>query len=124
MKTIQAFFINAKEQTVTQMEIKQDLQTYYDLIGCRVVDGIYLDADNFCYVDDEGLLKEQEGYFTLANFPRPFAGNGIIVGTDEEGNDVSSKLVLEEVVKNVKFYRPDELSHDLKEPFMQFMPHH
>lgn len=119
---IQAFFINAKEQTVTQMEIKQDLQTYYDLIGCRVVDGIYLDAENFCYVDDEGLLKEQEGYFALANFPRPFAGNGIIVGTDEEGNDVSSKLVLEEVRRNVKFYRPDELIHDLKEPFMQFMP--
>lgn len=43
------------------------------------------------YVDDEGLMKNPERLFAMAGAHQPFAGKGLIVGTDAEGNSIDAE---------------------------------
>jgi hypothetical protein len=54
-------------------------------------------------VDDEGLLKPQEGFFIYEGYRQPLAGNGLVLGTDEEGESVDPKMTLEELKSRVTF---------------------
>jgi len=64
------------------------------------------------YVHDEGLYHFKEGFTVNGINQAFFAGNGIITGTDDEGEIVSTKMSLEEVESFVDFkYEADPESH-------------
>ena len=66
------------------------------------------------YVDDEGLLKETNRYFSIHG--REFAGNGLIIGNNDEGESIDSTLTVEQVKDMISFL-PEGYK---KEPFFSF----
>ncbi|MBC8112529.1 MAG: hypothetical protein H7Y04_15870 [Verrucomicrobia bacterium] len=110
---VQALRVDIIAQTIVAVELKYSdvLQQLYDLIDCQTVSGFDLDDFHYCYMDDEGLLGEPEGYFMLPEFSYPIAGNAVIVGTNyRNGNDKSVKGdLLEKLRGRIIFFRAGEV---------------
>jgi hypothetical protein len=57
------------------------------------------------YVDDEGLLKPLDWFFAVKGGHQPFAGCGLVLGTDDEGETVSARIALQELKRRVLHLR-------------------
>ena len=60
------------------------------------------------YVDDEGMLANMNYFFRYTNDdfyvePVLLAGKGLIVGTNEEGEDIEPELTVEDIRSRIKF---------------------
>ena len=98
---MRAILINPFNQTIKEAVYGGDYREIYDLIGCRTFDIVSLsDADDL-YVDDEGLLKDDNRYFSWSG--RNLAGIGLILGHDDEGETIETTYDLQEVVDRVEF---------------------
>lgn len=76
----------------------------YDLLNCQCFTvATEFENRDAIYVDDEGLLCNPQHFFEYKGAHQPFAGNGLIVGTDDDGESVDAKTDIEEVRKNVRF---------------------
>ena len=66
---------------------------------------VRIDDVNSIFVDDEGLLRQNQLYFEYSASGRVFqlAGNGLILGVDDEGNSISPTLTVEDVEGKVNF---------------------
>lgn len=95
---MRAIKIDAKARTVTEIDLPKGIDAMQAAIGC----------DCFCfavswrngdtlYVDDEGLLNPCDEFFVIETGHQPFAGNGLILGSDEEGESVDAKTPLTDV---------------------------
>lgn len=56
-----------------------------------------LGGDQTLYLDDEGLLFAGRFIWRLKGYPNPLAGRGLILGTDEEGDSIPTRLTVPEV---------------------------
>ena len=56
-----------------------------------------IDDSETLYVDDEGLYAENQRFFTWDGYPKPLAGRGLILGTDEEGESIDTDMEPEDV---------------------------
>lgn len=113
MKPIKAILIDPFTETVSQVTlVDTKLQTYYHLLGCDLITIAGLADGVDMILDDEGLLKDSksQAYFKIGIGSQPFAGKGLIVGTDEEGNTVSvpENITTEKVFERVIFFKPSE----------------
>lgn len=103
---MKAILINATKKTIEEVDVPSEntLKTWYSLIGCNLVTcAFYINETDSVLVDDEGLLKQPQHFFTYEGFHQPLAGSGLVVGCDEEGETTSVKTTLEEVREKVKF---------------------
>tara|TARA_Y100000758_G_C15927983_1_gene377619 strand:+ start:78 stop:446 length:369 start_codon:yes stop_codon:yes gene_type:complete len=115
--TMKAILIDVKTQEIKEVEHDNTLQNIYDLIDCRAFDLVSIDDVNSIFVDDEGILKDNL-YFEYSGSENVFklAGNGLILGVDDEGNSISPTLTVEDVKGKVNF-----LPEGFKvEPYMEF----
>ncbi|MEA5462018.1 hypothetical protein VB796_23305 [Arcicella sp. LKC2W] len=126
-KKIKALFIDVVKQTVTSIEIKNKFSEYYPLLECQIIEPIYLENSDVIYIDEEGLLCEQEGYFRLKGYPQVYAGHGLVIGTElnkqNEKDDGNCLSTLQDILNLITFLRPDEVSGDDIEPFFDFIPY-
>ena len=101
---MKAILIDVKNQEIKEVEHDNTLQNIYDLIDCRVFDVVRIDDVNSIFVDDEGILKDNL-YFEYSGSGRVFqlAGNGLILGVDDEGDSTSPTLTVEDVEGKVRF---------------------
>lgn len=120
MKTYKAILIDSEKQEVKEIVIS-DLKSIYAGISTEknkvhCVDVVYIDnKQNFIYVDDEGLLKEN----TVFSFNNGvLAGNGIVSKTDQDGDTTDTDWTAEEVQKFVKW----KTNEERPEPQMDFVP--
>lgn len=105
-KQIKVIKVNATAHTVTEVEIEDTLEAYYREIGCELITAAYpksLTRGDCIFVDDEGLLHEPKPFFMYTGYPQPLAGNGLIVGVDEDGNTVSPKITLPQARARIWF---------------------
>lgn len=102
MQTKTGYLIDAVKRTITEVAVG-DYKTIYPLLGCECFTCVGVEDDDTIYVDDEGLLKPQENFFLYEGYPQPLAGNGLVLGTDEEGESVNPKMTLETLKGRVKF---------------------
>lgn len=108
---MKAILINAKTKEVKEVEMGRDYKEIYTQLECELfTTGAYLDAADVIYVDDEGLINGTDIFFTFEGAHQPFAGNGLIMGTDDEGESTDCKVDINEVKTKVKFYDRYELS--------------
>lgn len=136
MNTInKGFLINSKEKTITEVEIPVENGSSYNFLSkeAAIFSGLITFAaaeykdnlENTLYVDDEGLLyaKLDEinyGFEWLGNTKQNLLiGNGVIEGTNEEGEPISSNLTLLEVqlLVNFKEFTYDEIQERLNKGF-------
>lgn len=91
-KKIKGILIDSTNRTITEVEFVPKLESYYRLIGCDLIDCVQYDEHHDVVVDDEGLLKEPTNFFKIDSYDGLLAGNGIIVGVDEDGSWISHSL--------------------------------
>lgn len=104
---IKCIHIDVDKGTVNYVEIDEDdVQQYYKLIGCTCMEVAYvrlLEPYDVVYVDEEGLLKGPVNYFWLKGHQQPFAGSGLIVGTNEEGVSCDVTTDIHRIRRNIFF---------------------
>ena len=99
-----AYFIDATNRTVEVVKIQQPgrLQEYYKLIGCDLVEaGARLPNEDCIYIDEEGLLVDNEFGFLVNG--QPLMGNGVWIGTTEGGRDRAPRTTLEAARAAIQF---------------------
>lgn len=68
-------------------------------IACK----IKLNPDHDIFVDDDGLNKGIPYFFEYEGAVQPFAGNGLVTASDQEGEGIAVTMSLEEIKKKVSF---------------------
>jgi len=102
---MKAILINVKDQSITEVEHDNTLDNIYDLLNCRTFDVVRIDEVDSIYIDDEGLYVEDQLFFEFGGDAQSvrLAGNGLILGVDDQGYSTSPKITLEEVQGKVGF---------------------
>jgi hypothetical protein len=106
---MKAILIDVLNKSVTMVEVddKNVLKDWYKIMGCEMVEvAHYFDDHDSILVDEEGLLTLSPitNFFTIEGGHQPFAGNGLVVGVNDEGESVSPNITVEEVERKVKFH--------------------
>jgi len=113
VNNMKAILINPFDETIKETVYTGDYKEIYDLVECRTFDCVYLDNREVLYIDDEGLLIEETKYFSLNN--RIFAGKGLILGSDKDGETADVGLTLQ-MVEDMVEWLPE--GHK-EEPFIE-----
>lgn len=106
---MKAILIDVHSQTIKEVEIEKNASVnighIYEHLKCDCFTSVGIDENNDIFVDDEGLLKltPLSKFFLYKGYPQPLAGNGLIVGIDEEGDSVEPTLTIQQVAENVIF---------------------
>ena len=119
-----AIKIDAYERTVTEVQIsEEDYKEIPRAIGCDLFCvGTYLPNGDALMVDDEGWLREEATKgFSLRGFGEGiFAGNGLIVGSDDEGGTDDVKTELIDLNLKIGFMADDvEITDDIRNDMTQ-----
>jgi len=106
--SIRAIIIDAKNQRVVETSFPDsDIRHIYGAgkFSCVALAHMFPNRDTV-YVDDEGLLKPVRYGFTLEGAHQDFfAGNGVLLGSDRQGETVDAKTPIEDVIRSVGFSR-------------------
>jgi hypothetical protein len=99
-----AYKINAKECTVTEVEIGADFEDINRQIGCETftvaqTEDMHLPA---LFVDDNGLWTDEPYFFLYRGVPQPLCGNAIAMDMDE-GESIAPAVSLRDFAKAVRF---------------------
>ncbi len=108
---MKGILINAATRTITKVEVPEGYKNIYPFLGEGVdmfqcVD-ISKNGDTI-YIDEEGLLKPQDNFFLYKGYGQPLAGNGLVLGTDNEGESQNAQTKLETIINNVTFMNRHE----------------
>ena len=98
---------------VNTVKVENDLKDFYRHIGCSMVEIVNLTQyiDNTyvqdIWVDEEGLLKNDQRFFKVSDLPfghdGVIAGRGLILGSNREGNTISCDLSIEDVLPRISW---------------------
>lgn len=103
---MKAIFIDVEHEQVYLLNIKEGIEAIYNAIGCTTFTvATVLENEDAIYVDDEGILtlSSESKFFFFEGAYQPFIGNGLIVGTDDEGGSVDAKSSVTSIKKKVTF---------------------
>ena len=94
---------------VTTVKVENDLKDFYRHIGCSMVEvvGLTQYSDDDIWVDEEGLLKNDQRFFKVSDLPfnhhGVIAGRGLILGNGGEGDTISCDLSIEDVLPRISW---------------------
>lgn len=94
---MRAIFIDAKNRRVEEFDFTGNFRDIQRKLGVELFTTVNLRGGDTLYVDDEGLLNGTQDFFLCGLYPTPLAGNGLILGSDDEGETVAAKLKVEEL---------------------------
>jgi len=114
---MKGILINPHEETITEVEYSGNYKEIYSLIDCRTFDVAMAKENNDLYLDDEGLFKDNQKYFRMVELGANYAGKGLILAHDDEGESIATTLTLQEVEDMVQWL-PDTYK---AEPYMEFI---
>ena len=100
---MKAYLIDSQARTVTETDYNGDYRHIYKLIGVETFTVVRINDYDSVFVDDEGLLNNPRYFFTLKGYPQPLAGNGLVLGCDDEGESVEPRMSLEDLRAVVGF---------------------
>lgn len=92
--TLRAILIDAKNKTVSEIQLGKDYKEISKKIGCDLftVATTFPNGDGV-FVDDEGLINGTPDFFYCKNiYPHPLAGSAVILGSDREGESKDAKI--------------------------------
>lgn len=105
---MRAILIDPFEKTVKEVEYSGDYHDIYTLIGCDLFT-VASDGDNDIFLDDEGLFKREQSYFWLKGMGQPFAGKGLVLSSDEEGETIGTTADVDALFNRIKWYSAEDL---------------
>lgn len=98
---MRGILINPFDEIIKVVVLTGNYKEIYALIECRTFDCVDIDEYNTMYIDDEGLLKEPNRYFSIQG--RNYAGSGLIIGNNDEGESIDSTLTVEQIKDMISF---------------------
>lgn len=100
---MKAIHIDAENREIKEIEVK-DYKDMQKAVGGLITMAHDPNDKNTIYVDDEGLLKGYDYFFSYEGAHQEFAGNGIIVGINyDTGESTDCSLSIDEVKNRVEF---------------------
>ena len=105
---MKAILIDSEKRKVSYVIIdkKKGIKEYYKLLKCDLFTlGMEFENQDALFVDDEGLLTltPDSMFFYIEGAYQPFAGNGLILGTDDDGDSVDVKTKLKDIKDKIRF---------------------
>jgi muramoyltetrapeptide carboxypeptidase LdcA involved in peptidoglycan recycling len=114
---MRGILIDPFKRTVTEVDTIGNLAAIYELLGVDCVTAVSVGENQILFLDDEGLFvpKEEQEYWHLKGSNQPYAGKGLLLGLDEEGENIDSAMTFWEVNLLVTFLdkanvNPEEFS--------------
>tara|TARA_Y100001963_G_scaffold22759_1_gene29857 strand:+ start:1289 stop:1765 length:477 start_codon:yes stop_codon:yes gene_type:complete len=101
-----------KKVTTVKVDTANILRSKYDLIGCDMVELVnytYTSVIEDIWCDEEGLAVAtgEQRYFKVSDLPNKhhgvIAGKGLILGSDNEGDTISTSLTIGEVLPRISW---------------------
>ena len=109
---MKAFLISPEEQAITEVDYDGDYHSINKLIAADLFDVVRLNNSDVIFVDDEGLMKNPQHFFKLDGMTSPLAGNGLVLGTDREGESISPQHVsIEDLENRITFITRTQAVH-------------
>jgi len=109
---MRAIKIDARTCTIYEVEVAKGLQPIYDAIGnnCSMFEcPIRFENGDAIFVDEEITFRQDDivGAWTMQgyDFGSPIYNNGLVCGSDYEGERVDAQTTIEEIRSKVRFYR-------------------
>lgn len=116
---MKAIFINVVEKTVTEVNVENTLQDFYERLQCRLIEIIPLGRKQLLVVDEEGLCKTHvPGYFRFKGHSMIIAGHALVVS--ERGEDFSDVRVSAEQIRELLEF-PNLSEDERPKPKMVFV---
>ena len=79
---MKSYLINPEDQTITLADYR-GYESIKELIKAPLFDVVRInDLGDCIYVDDEGLYRQPQYFWTYGNYLHPLAGRGLVLGTD------------------------------------------
>lgn len=105
---MRAVLINPFDKSVSEVEYSGDYKDIYTLIGCDLFT-VASDDQIDIWLDDEGLYKPGQAFFWYQGMGQPFAGKGLILCRDNEGESIGTSIDIDEVTNKIRWYTAEEL---------------
>ena len=116
---MRAIFIDAEHRQVSEIQIENDLQAFYDKIGCEVVQLVDCGMDADMMVDENGRLRDWKVGFQLPRM-EGIAGNALVVCSDADGDFTDCDLSVKLFADGIRFL--DLTKEPLPVPLQVFVP--
>ena len=111
---MKGILINPFDETIKEVVYTGDYREIYDLVECRTFDVVRLNNEDDMYIDDEGLLVNNQRFFSINE--GNYGGKGLLLSHDDEGDSVATNLSLQ-TVKDMVHFLPE--GHK-ETPYMEF----
>jgi len=102
---MRAILINPFEKKISEVEIQNTLEDLQVAVGdgekVLITVACELPNGDVIYVDDEGLFKPNNAYFTVDGAHQPFAGIGLVVGSTKTGNSTNARSSIAQITSMV-----------------------
>ena len=113
---MKAILINPFDQTIKETEYTGDYREIYSFIDCRTFDCVRLTPHEDMYIDDEGLLIDNQRYFRMVEIGANYAGKALLLSHDDEGETKATNWTLQDVKDMVEWL--PETHREI--PYMEF----
>ena len=113
---MKAILINPFDQTIKETEYTGDYREIYSLVECRTFDCVRLTPHEDMYIDDEGLLIDNQRYFRMVEIGANYAGKALLLSHDDEGETKATNWTLQDVKDMVEWL--PETHREI--PYMEF----
>jgi hypothetical protein len=100
---MKAILINPFDQTIKETEYTGDYREIYSLVECRTFDCVRLTPHEDMYIDDEGLLIDNQRYFRMVEIGANYGGKALLLSHDDEGETKATNWTLQDVKSMVEF---------------------
>ena len=94
---LRAILIDPFLRVISEVNVDNDLQSFYDILNIRSLAIVNIDNTNSLYIDDEGLLKDHNSLFEIASYTVPLAGRALVVAHNEEGETIETTLNIDQI---------------------------
>jgi hypothetical protein len=104
-KQYRAYHIDSDKKEVIEIMIPDDgsLEALQKCVGGYIEPAHRFENEDILYVNEEGLFGQPQNFFILAGAHQPFAGNGVMIGTDEEGDNADVQTPIQDIKARIVF---------------------
>jgi hypothetical protein len=108
---MRGILIDPFTRTVSEIETSGKLLEIYELLGVDLITAVTVGEDQSLFLDDEGLMvpKTNQEYWQWKGSNQPYAGRGLILGLDGNGDNVDTTMSGLEVAMLVTFLDKEDI---------------
>lgn len=109
---MRGILIDPFTKTIEEVETTGKLPEIYSMLGVELITIVHVGETDVLFLDDEGLFvpREEQEYFHWKGSNQPYAGKGLIIGTDEDGDSTDAEATLWEVMSKVHWLDKSKLN--------------